>query len=361
MLINLNHLYSFVIYYYRNNPMEMFICHAIIIIFMILIIIIVNIKCVETYDAKMSFLTLAECGTQCTEGSGCVGFGYKPSTGECYLSRDGILGRPYNSLYEDEYSRLDKRCNKINKISDSDRIDENTLTQNSVYLCSDGENNVSSQYQFANYGASSLEPVGYTIFDKSDGDILAPTGVIYPTRHIEWPSEKRDLLPGFLTEDDLSETDEQETIKYGFVESDKEFLGQYALSHQCVTNVPLYDCLKYCEQNIECAGVEWNKGLIKFDGNNNQLYENVCCPKKIIAKVIPRRKQFNRGRFYVKKDMKDLGARDNIIITRTNVDSKTPPINNRFSLDMTNISNCSDDPDNQDISNVRGTLSEIFN
>jgi hypothetical protein len=168
----------------------------------------INKNTTETYDAKMSNLTLTQCGTQCTQGFGCVGFGYKPN-GDCYLSKDNILGRPYDSLYGDEYTRLDKRCNKMNKLAIEDRIDDISLTQNSVYVCSDGENNVSSQYQYANYGATSLEPILYTIFDMSDTDIISPTNVVYPIKDIPWPKNKQDLLPGFITEDELKN---EETI-----------------------------------------------------------------------------------------------------------------------------------------------------
>lgn len=302
-------------------------------------------NCSEHYDARMSDITLTQCGTECTKALNCSGFGYKPIKKLCYISKTPILGSPENSLYKDEYTKLDRRCNKINRIQDEDRIDGLSLTSNSIYVCSDGENNVSTEFQYANEGATSLDNVKSTIFDRSDTDRLRPTEVNYDTYDIKYPNEKNDLIPSF----ELNKFVDPKKVekKYGFIESDKEYLGQYALAHQCVVNVPLYSCLKYCENNDKCAGTEWNKTLIKTDGENNYLYENVCCPKGIISKVIPRRNKFNRGKFYVKKPLESIARRDNIVMTQA-ILNKELPINDKFKLSMTDFSKIDiNDPYNQ--------------
>lgn len=316
----------------------------------------------EHYDAKLVGLTEPQCGTQCTNTYNCIGFGYKPIDSNCYLSKTSILGEPLDSVYENEYSKLDRRCNKINPIRDIDNITDQTMTQNSVYVCSDGENNISTQFQYANLGGSSLESV--------TSEHLPPTQVRYNISNIDWPGQdsqdsqysqdsqdiRDDIYPTKDNSLDPGDIRANQNQKYGFIESDKEFLGQYMLAHQCVVNVPFYDCLKFCENNHNCAGTEWNKALIKSDGKNNYLYENVCCPKGVIKKIIPRRDQFNRGNFYVKKDLQDIMGRDNVVLSKADF-SRIPPMNNKFRLTMTSTDPPDyNDPEQQNISNVRGVM-----
>jgi len=272
----------------------------------------------EHYDARISGLNLNECGTECTKGVDCVGFGYNPTEKKCYLSKSTILGEPSFGLYKDEYSKLNRVCNKINRITDSDRIDGNTLTQNSVYMCADGMNNVSTRFQYANLGATSLDGAKTTIYDSADIDYLSPENVSYTTYDIKWPKKKEDIFVG--EQNPVVRIDKEPS---GFIESDREFLGQYMTAHQCVVNVPMYDCLKFCENKEKCVGTEWNRSLIRTDGKgNNYLYENVCCPKSVIKKIIPRRDEFNRGKFYVKKNLKDIINRDRIVVTKSDFRNK---------------------------------------
>jgi hypothetical protein len=105
------------------------------------------------------------------------------------------------------------------------------------------------------------------------------------------------------------------------------------LDHQCVVNVPMYDCLKFCEKTSKCAGTEWNQLLIRSEPDGYLMYENVCCPESIIRRTIPRRDQFNRGKFYVKKKLQDIIARDRIILTKANF-NKTTQSNNQFELQI---------------------------
>jgi len=267
----------------------------------------------EHYDARLSGLTITECGTECTRALNCSGFGYNHVGGKCYLSESTILGTPTQGLYSDEYSKLDKRCNKINKITDDKRLDGITLTQNSIYACSDGENNITSRYQYANLGSTSLDDKKTTIFDSIDSDYSVPTEVAYQTHDIVWPTKKEDLLPYDFNPDIPKENT---TKKYGFVESNNEYLGQYLLPHQCVVNVPLYDCLNYCKDKPKCVGTEWIKNMFKDENGETRLYENICCPKSVIAKTINRRPQFNRGKFYIKKELNQLNKNNNIVISK---------------------------------------------
>ena len=177
---------------------------------------------VEHYDAKISNITLTYCGTECTKGYNCAAFGYNHVGGQCFLSKKAIIGKPLDSLYSDEYTKLDRRCNKINRLTDNIRIDGNTLTQNSVYICADGESNVATQFQYANLGASSLEGDKTAIFTGGDvAETSTPENVGYETYDIKWPTEKKDLelLPNNRNPDSTPDT---KPVKFGFVESDKD-------------------------------------------------------------------------------------------------------------------------------------------
>lgn len=319
-----------------------------IIIVLALLIILTNILSsdsqytLEHYDLEIRDISEVDCGSRCTEGLNCTGFAYKPLDKTCYLSKTSILGQPIDSIYESDYSKLDRRCNKSNRITDSNRIDGITLTRNSVYYCSDGESNTATRFQYANLGASALEDVRTSVFSKGDIDTTTPIEVSYNTMYIDWPRQRTEdtsIYPSFLYDVPNIKPSDLERKQFGFVESDKEFLGQYLLAHQCVANVPLYDCLKYCENNPDCAGTEWNRTLIKRadDGETNYLYEDVCCPKSAIKQIIPRRKEFDRGKFYVRQELKDMKKRDKIILTKTDLNDSSIPINKRFELKMSNI------------------------
>lgn len=314
----------------------------------------------EHYDFEIPNISLTECGTQCTEAINCVGFGYKPIEKTCYLSKTAILGEPMESIYGDQYSKLDRRCNKINRITDDKRVDGNTLTENSIYVCSDGQNNVATEFQYANLGSTSLESTRSTIFDRADSDRLTPVNVKYKVHEIVWPKDKSEQKEIRLSYVDSGTNGSAKETVYGFIESDKEFLGQYMLAHQCVVNVPLFDCLKYCEKEPNCAGTEWNKSVIKksSDGANNYLYENVCCPKAVIKQVIPRRNEFDRGRFYVKQPLQDIMKRDKVVFTKADF-KDTVPINKRFDLKMMDFVPDIYDPQEQDVTTLQSILDPI--
>lgn len=333
---------------------------------------------IEGYDGKISNVTLNQCGTECTIGENCRAFAYKPVSSTCYLSKTNILGQPVQSAYVKDYSKLDQRCNKINPLNDINFIGDVGLTANSVYVCSDGEANKTTQFQYANLGSSSLESSGVIGGSAGRGvpthigdvpDYQAPLAVnydVYSIKYIDPEIEPlKDLTPNFpklIKQNDaeirLSQAKtkakpdknivviggESETARSAFIESDMEFLGQYMLGHQCVLNVPFYDCIKFCDQNDKCAGTEWNEAVIRnTEDGTQQIYSNVCCPKQLIKKIVPRRKEHLNGKFYVKTDLNKIKGRDSILLSRQNVHkplgisdlNSTIDSNPRFSLQVT--------------------------
>lgn len=292
------------------------------IILLILIIFIVynhyfNSYLIECYDARIPNVSQSQCGTECTNRMKCAGFGYKPEGGMCYISKSAILGEPMDKLFSNEYSKLDKRCNKINKITDNDKINSMTLTENSIYICADGENNINSRFQYANYGATALDGFGTTVFDASESDVQEPLKVSYQLNRDDIKQEN-DYISGFTTEINK--------IKYKFIESGDEAIGLDIKNRQCVANVPFHSCLLQCKNNNSCVGVEWNK-YIKGTDEYEQDYENVCCPKSTINKMIPRREQFKMGKFYIKTKVNDIIDDDTIVITNTEKEDISNKIN----------------------------------
>lgn len=294
-------------------------------IFIICIIYITYAK-TEHYDLIIPNISVIECGTKCTNGTNCSAFAYKPTENKCYLSKSSILGQPEDGLYSNEYSKLDRRCNKINKMIEENRIDNNSLTQNSIYMCSDGEYGLSTRFQYANLGASSLESTNSTIYDRANADILTPVNMSYDVHEIEFPKTIPDKNAILNIQEPIK------TNNYGFLESDKEYLGQYLLGHQCVVNTSLIDCLSYCKNNSKCSGVEWNE---KFTDENG-VHGNVCCPKSIIKQIIPRRTKFENGKFYVKHDIEKLNKQkfnDIISLSKENISN----IENKNNLSIVNV------------------------
>lgn len=284
------------------------------IIILIIIIIIIFISyyqfnTIEKYDSLIENISVIECGTKCTEGENCSAFAYKPTENKCYLSKSSIIGKPNDGVYIDEYSKLDRRCNKINKMIKDKRIDNNQLVQNSIYMCSDGEYGLSTKYQYANLGATSLESVNSTIYDRANFDISTPENTTYDVKQIDFPISKEEEKD---KNNNLINTNKPIRQNYGFMESNNEYLGQYLLGHQCTTNTQLIDCLSYCKNNPKCSGVEWNEKFI----NNNKIYNNVCCPKSIIKQIIPRRTKFNNGKFYVKYDIDKHSLNNTIVLSK---------------------------------------------
>lgn len=290
--------------------------------YIILFLIVVFLICyynlntiVEGYDASIPNISLTQCGTECTNRMRCAGFGYKPIGGICYISNSSIFGEPSDKLFSNEYSKLDRRCNKINKITDEDAINSKTLTENSIYMCADGEHNIYTRYQYANYGATSLDKYGTTIFDASDTDIIKPEEIKYYLNK-NTIKQDNDYISDFITDPNK--------IKYKFIETSDEIDGSDVPGRQCIVNVSLYDCLSNCKNNDLCVGAEWNKHILLDDNE----YENICCQKSTINNMMPRKEQFKKGKFYIKTKVDNITNDDTIVITNT----EKKDINNRFNI-----------------------------
>lgn len=301
-----------------------FLITSLLVVVLIFIFFCFYYPTVEHYDALIEDISCTECGTRCTNATNCHAFAYKPTDRKCYLSKTAILGEPLYSLYADEYSHLDRRCSKLDYLTiDNNRyINEETLTSNSLYTCSDGENNFSDKYQYANHGASSLSGPGETE--------LEPHPVTYDVVDLSYPKTKDEQLKqtviynkdGSLPEMTAAKTPSNSSKRRSpnvFVEYDNEVLGQYMQHHQCATNVSLLSCLKFCDKYKNCTGVEWNSDI--YDETAQKSINQVCCPKTKLSKIIPRREKFANGHFYLKHPDANILS-DEIRIASENIDNK---------------------------------------
>lgn len=268
----------------------------------------------EHFDARIKNVSKEKCGNLCTSIIGCEGFSYDPN-GICYLSKTSILGKPFNSLFSSNYNPDFYRCNKTQPIMDpTDVLAPELLKRNSLYFCSDSER---GNYKLNVIAETKRAELGD--FDELDKLEVPEYQVI---EDFVWPVDKTDIVIGQVQ-------DKNEYMMYE--KSHDEFLGQYLYPQKCTNGISELDCLKICETDDRCIGVEWNPYYTKQknqDSTGDQagdvnVYENICCPKTQIAQVIPRRKEFENGNFYTKKSS-DILNKDNIYITPQRTDKYLP-------------------------------------
>jgi len=260
-----------------------------IIISIIFIIIISNNIEIENYDAKISNTTKKQCGIDCTNTFNCLGFAHKKD-GSCYLSKDNtILTKPIGSVYSDDYSVDDFRCNKLQPIyRPADITVPEIMKRNALYNCAENEEGAYVLNLFSNQKSESVYD-----FDDIDRMDVIP----YELVEYDWPVTRDPLV-------DKKSCEEDYLVYY---KSDDEYLGDYLYPHKCVDNIPEKACIKICTGDPKCVGIEWNPYYIREAGENiYNVYENVCCPRRNVKTIIPRRNAFENGRFYLKTYLDEL-------------------------------------------------------
>lgn len=292
---------------YKNIMNYIFLSIIIIIIIVILLLFYTcyldnyNDDKIENFDARIPNISKEQCGNFCTRIIGCGGFAYSDN-GVCYLSKQAILGKSVNSLFSDDYNVNDYRCNKTQPItSNTDIISPNLRRRNALYVCSDSEQ---GEYTLQLIAPTARQPIA----DFDDIDKIDVPDYEF-TNDFVWPTDKTDIVFN-----NLSRNPNQYVM---YEKSRDEFLGQYSYPQKCVSDVSELACLKICESDEKCIGVEWNPSYLKYKANkesnltpNNegmyQSYKNICCPKTQITEIIPRRPEFINGNFYTKKHIDKL-------------------------------------------------------
>lgn len=261
------------------------------IIILIFILYKVTNKKDEKFDAKILRGNREMCGKLCTRLTNCYGFSYNDKTNECYLSKTQLLGRPETNLFSNDYTRGMPLCTKRTQIADQVIASNNDLLNNSLYSC----NTINVD--------GSQTPSYYSYMDKeiklnTQDEIQKIKPIRYKMDELEYPYSYLDTYD--IDKFDYLLTPLDQT-KFTMKQLNDEVLGQYAYPHVCVSNISKENCLKDCLDNSDCKGTEWNPVYLrKLKDGSYELNENICCPKRILIKKIPRRNQFKYGNFYVK-------------------------------------------------------------
>lgn len=242
----------------------------------------------EPFDALMKTEDINDCANKCSTTYGCVGFTFDDkdqNNKKCYLSKTPISGMPVDSIYSEDFSIGQKTCNKIFTIRNEDDIESSRLKLNRLYSCYDNYIGTENMIYYDK---------DKTIKNPSDSDLKKIEVENYNLEYIDWPRTKKENEEMFLDKN----KDKQFDYRYiTFIEHDDEYLGKYLYNHQCTTEINRFDCLRACENNNKCHGVEWNPELEL----NNKKYNNVCCPKKTIYRIVKRSDNNKNGRYYEKK------------------------------------------------------------
>jgi hypothetical protein len=254
-----------------------------IVILLIIIIIFLNNKKEhnkkEHYDARISDVTdIDRCANICSSVYGCGGFAFDPNNKKCYISKYPLTVPPIPAQFSDGYNRNYTYCNKALPILSDVSINNDLYVDNKIYDC------------FTN----KAESVGKKYFDIGKkgtdiqtNDVYGIKSDSYKIQQITWPTSQTDIK----FDDKLNYIYENNEVVYE-ADNQNEHLGLYLNPSMCLTDTDLNKCLKDCTNNRICEGVEYN---VKYKN-----YENVCCPKSKIQKIIKRRPVTKYGTYYSK-------------------------------------------------------------
>lgn len=257
-------------------------------ILLILLLYLTYIKSsFEYFDNKITGLDYNKCGVACTMIEDCAGYAYNNNM--CWISQKPINNKSKNGIYGFEYSENIKRCNKIKPLEDYVIATKDDFLNNASYMCQEGEQ--SQTAHTLELHTVNKQQTFNTIEELKNEKVLP-----YKQISIDWPNDILTKVPDY--EDIKTAIIEPKETMYVMTRNNDEHLGQYLYNHKCVANIDKKDCLQACINEESCVGTEWNPVYIQK--SNNTMYYNVCCPKRQIAKVIPRRKEFENGHYYAK-------------------------------------------------------------
>jgi hypothetical protein len=287
------------------------------IIYFLIILCVLYISLIsndEHFDQRVDGATKEHCGIICTKTLGCSGFAYDDNNNFCYLSKDKIVINPEKKNYSNFYNKEFSRCNKLYMIDDPYYNSRNNIIRNATYECMPKENDIDNKENII-YDTKERKNIDINNINKEN---VSP----YTFVNIEWEnwqaSEDKKIVPVNLDYNLHLITNPTENNSINIMkEYDDEFNGDYLFQHKCVRNISKQNCMKQCLDDKKCVGTEWNPILIKKIGEPNKYTfdENVCCPKRRINKVIPRRKDMRFGHFYLKENtMKNDLQQQNILV-----------------------------------------------
>jgi hypothetical protein len=302
ILLEINLLKFSCVYYKMPNLKILTILTIIVLILYITNFYILT----ENFDAKITGGDTTKCGIACTKLINCKGF-MVGSDGTCYLSKTPILGQPTNSVFANEYNNKTPICNKFKTFSDT-QISELDKKKNATFICVPNQKDSQQTYKIYDNKEKQI----YSLEDLENINVDPYTFV-----DIDWNKQlKLEDYPKLI---ENPNPDDKNNIVLLSQYTD-EYLGQYMFPHKCVANISQLDCIKFCLNNEDCAGTEWNPvytpvvSQTSDDTSAYELHNGVCCPKRKIIKNIPRRKEFEHGRFYLKEQLSLDDLHDNALV-----------------------------------------------
>lgn len=254
----------------------------------------------EHFDQRVDGATKEQCGIICTKALGCSGFAHDNNNNFCYLSKDKIVINPEKKNYGNFYNKEFPRCNKLYTIDDPYYNSRNNIVRNATYECMPKENDIDNKENII-YDTKERNNININNINNINKEKINP----YTFVDIEWENWQAPInLDNNLHL--ITNPTENNSINI-MKEYDDEFNGEYLFSHKCVKNISKKDCMKQCLNDKECVGTEWNPILTKNS--------NICCPKRKINKVVPRRREMIFGHFYLKENiMKSDIQKENIFV-----------------------------------------------
>jgi hypothetical protein len=273
----------------------MYYIHLLTIIILFILIYNLNKKTknIEKYDVEIEQQTsLGKCGNICSSIYGCAGFATTDDGNKCWISKLPITSPPIPSKFMSNFDSTNIHCNKLRPITSDFGISDDNYTENKVYDCYTGEkaDDLGRKYFDFNVKPEDLSDSSF-YFIKSESYNLHTIDFDRDTKITVDSNFNVDINP-----DDISYLED----------GNNEYLGKYLSESICKTNVELSDCLNNCTLNPDCVGVEYLK---EYNGNYN-----ICCPKSLIEKKIPRREKFKLGSYYSKKNKFNSNKKNKIFI-----------------------------------------------
>jgi hypothetical protein len=258
--------------------------YSIIIIFLLIICIIFLINKKnnnkEHYDARISDVDSYEkCANLCSSVYGCSGFAYNPSIYKCYLSKFPLTAPPIPSVFSNEYQSENVYCNKALPILSDASINNDLYVDNKIYDCYKNKAELIGK-KYIDINARE-RPIQFN-------DVQGLKSDPYTIQNLNWPKTNYDIK----FDNKLNILYDEQDIYYD-IDRANEHVGTYLNPGMCKTDTSLDKCLQDCTNNPDCTGVEYNV--------NFKNYDNVCCPKSKIDKIIKRRHNTKYGSFYTKK------------------------------------------------------------
>lgn len=304
----------------------------IMIVYLVILIILCTYGTKEHYDATINNIGLDECSTVCKKSKNCKGFGYNK---DCYLSKSIVSGKDITQLYSNKFDPSNIICNKtlnydVDELDKSTRLpDEKTRKLNSFYICSRTSNSPESLYYNVN---NKLHKVvnPYNIDNISDIDYYTVNEIYWPknrfeeviTNHnatetlkmykIENIEKNKQNEQKFIKEESKKNINNLQTIHnltnisnasshYNVYQINNNMIkDNNVYDYGCIHNIPLDDCINYCNNDTICKGVEHNPYFAK---NNNEIYKNICCLKKDINNIVNRDDIYKYGKLYIKGEI----------------------------------------------------------